>query len=222
MQKGKMSIQDAMVELDKFLESGKDIPQNERLLQGKQELEEFATVLTLLDSREIALEIGLCYGGSHFFWRQFFSKVISIEWSESHCIKADERLAQYGCDMNGTVIIMGDSSKQATVESVKRNIGDRGIDFLFIDGSHTSQGLAQDFANYYPLVRNGGIIAIHDAGSESREYLPPVGPTEFFKAVHDYVKGLDSQSDILNISKFRFIQHDHTGIAWCIKWGVLN
>lgn len=37
-----------------------------------------------------------------------------------------------------------------------------GIDFLFIDGDHSYEGVKQDFEMYSPLVRKGGIIAIHD------------------------------------------------------------
>jgi len=37
-----------------------------------------------------------------------------------------------------------------------------GLDFLFIDGDHTYEGARQDFANYAPMVRPGGVIAFHD------------------------------------------------------------
>jgi len=36
------------------------------------------------------------------------------------------------------------------------------LDFLFIDGDHTYEGVKRDFEMYSPLVRNGGIIAFHD------------------------------------------------------------
>ena len=36
------------------------------------------------------------------------------------------------------------------------------IDFLFIDALHTYEGAKQDFERYGPLVRQGGIIALHD------------------------------------------------------------
>ena len=36
------------------------------------------------------------------------------------------------------------------------------LDFLFIDGDHTYEGVKKDFEMYSPLVRNGGIIAFHD------------------------------------------------------------
>lgn len=36
------------------------------------------------------------------------------------------------------------------------------FDFLFIDGDHSLKGVTQDFEMYSPLVRKGGIIALHD------------------------------------------------------------
>ena len=38
----------------------------------------------------------------------------------------------------------------------------RQIDFLFIDGDHTYDGVKQDFEMYAPLVRPGGIVGFHD------------------------------------------------------------
>lgn len=36
------------------------------------------------------------------------------------------------------------------------------IDFLFIDGDHSVGGCLDDFVSYYPLVRRGGHILVHD------------------------------------------------------------
>lgn len=36
------------------------------------------------------------------------------------------------------------------------------IDFLFIDGDHTYEGVRQDYEMYSPLVRSGGVVAFHD------------------------------------------------------------
>jgi predicted O-methyltransferase YrrM len=36
------------------------------------------------------------------------------------------------------------------------------LDFLFIDGDHTYEGVKQDFEMYTPLVRKGGLVAMHD------------------------------------------------------------
>jgi predicted O-methyltransferase YrrM len=41
-------------------------------------------------------------------------------------------------------------------------LGDKKIDFCFIDGDHTYEGVRKDFEMYSRLVRNGGIVAFHD------------------------------------------------------------
>jgi len=38
----------------------------------------------------------------------------------------------------------------------------RKLDFLFIDGDHTYEGVKRDFKMYSSLVKKGGIIAFHD------------------------------------------------------------
>jgi predicted O-methyltransferase YrrM len=45
---------------------------------------------------------------------------------------------------------------------VKRLLGPLALDVLFIDGDHTYEGVKRDFLMYKPLVRNGGLIALHD------------------------------------------------------------
>lgn len=55
-----------------------------------------------------------------------------------------------------------DSHNPATLELVKKHLGNRMIDVLFIDGDHTYEGVKQDFEMYSGLVKKGGIIAFHD------------------------------------------------------------
>lgn len=58
--------------------------------------------------------------------------------------------------------ICGSSHDETTLESLKAILGPRKIDVLFIDGDHSKEGMLQDFYDYSPLVRSGGIIAVHD------------------------------------------------------------
>jgi len=59
-------------------------------------------------------------------------------------------------------LILGNSHDPATALKVQKILGKRKIDFLFIDGDHTYEGVKPDFENYSKLVRPGGIIAFHD------------------------------------------------------------
>ena len=41
-------------------------------------------------------------------------------------------------------------------------LGDEKLDFIFIDGDHTYEGVKKDYEMYYTLMKKGGIIGFHD------------------------------------------------------------
>lgn len=51
---------------------------------------------------------------------------------------------------------------------------DKIIDYIFIDGDHTYESVKQDFEEWYPHVKIGGIISIHD--SSANRGGPPFWP----------------------------------------------
>jgi predicted O-methyltransferase YrrM len=55
-----------------------------------------------------------------------------------------------------------DSSRN--VDAVKSKIPPV-LDILFVDGDHTYEGTRDDFTNYVPMVRSGGLIICHDVCS---------------------------------------------------------
>jgi len=59
-------------------------------------------------------------------------------------------------------LIREDSHDIDTLRKVKAILGSNKLDFLFIDGDHTYQGVRKDFEMYSALVREGGMIAFHD------------------------------------------------------------
>jgi len=59
-------------------------------------------------------------------------------------------------------LIRADSHDTATLEKIKTIFNEKKIDFLFIDGDHTYEGVKKDFQMYSPLVKENGIIAFHD------------------------------------------------------------
>jgi predicted O-methyltransferase YrrM len=59
-------------------------------------------------------------------------------------------------------LIRADSHLSTTRERVLHILKGERLDFLFIDGDHTYDGVKQDFEMYGPLVRPGGVIAFHD------------------------------------------------------------
>lgn len=63
-----------------------------------------------------------------------------------------------------------DSHLQETVDTLKELLKSQPLDFLFIDGDHTYEGVKKDFELYAPMVRSGGLIAFHDIAEHPAEW----------------------------------------------------
>lgn len=55
-----------------------------------------------------------------------------------------------------------DSHHASTVDEVQQRLSHGKVDFLFVDGDHSYDGVSRDFELYLPLVRKGGLVAFHD------------------------------------------------------------
>ena len=75
-----------------------------------------------------------------------------------------------------------DSHSQATKKKNLKWLGQEKLDFLFIDGDHTFEGVAKDYKMYAPLVRKDGIIAFHD--------IVPDNKTRYGKKTDHYTGGV--------------------------------
>lgn len=60
-----------------------------------------------------------------------------------------------------------DSHDPDTAARLREILDGRGIDFLFLDGDHTYEGVREDFETYGRLVNHGGIAALHDVLPQS-------------------------------------------------------
>ncbi len=66
------------------------------------------------------------------------------------------------CDMTQVQVLRGLSEDPQILEQASQ----RSYNYLLIDGDHSYDGVRQDFENYAPLVRSGGIVVIDDYGVE--------------------------------------------------------
>lgn len=119
---------------------------------------------------KVIVEIGSRHGGSFLCFTTLLKPELAIAldlpdgpWGRKHSFKNLTKVVNEGkrCGVN-TIAIDCDTHKPETLELLKKHLGGRKIDFLFIDGDHTYDGVKQDFEMYSPLVRDGGIIGFHD------------------------------------------------------------
>jgi predicted O-methyltransferase YrrM len=55
-----------------------------------------------------------------------------------------------------------DSHKQETKNKLVEKLDDRKIDLLFLDGEHRYRGVKKDFHLYSSLMKQNGLIVLHD------------------------------------------------------------
>lgn len=70
--------------------------------------------------------------------------------------------------------------RKTGIEAVNENeVRSSPIDFLFIDGDHTFDGLQADWRSWAPLMSKGGIIALHDSRSTPERPISDAGSVRF-------------------------------------------
>lgn len=53
---------------------------------------------------------------------------------------------------------------RATSIDAAKSIPDQSLDFVYIDGDHSTEAVYQDLIHYVPKVKSGGIVSGHDIG----------------------------------------------------------
>ena len=135
----------------------KKIAEESKASQGKNEL---LWLLNQLDSvhPKVIVEIGVHQGYSLDVWHEAFDPEqlygIDIDLSDADALKIAIRAEAY--------ISNSDSHSDFALNKLIEVLNGRKVDFLFIDGDHTFEGVKKDFEMYSPLVRKGGIIAFDD------------------------------------------------------------
>jgi cephalosporin hydroxylase len=115
------------------------------------------------------LEIGSANGGTTILFSRIIeagAKMISLDLSFDEGRKeAVKILVGRGVDLH---CLRADSHSADTVRAVQALLSSRPVDFLFIDGDHSYEGVRSDYQMYSPLVRGGGLIALHDVVPDFR------------------------------------------------------
>jgi len=140
-----------------------------KVAQVKYEITKLLEILKDLNPK-IILEIGTAGGGTLYLITRIIdpeTTIISVdlpggffgggysEWK----IPLYQSFTKKGQKIK---LLRADSHNPKTLKLVKTVLADKKVDFLFIDGDHTYEGVKRDFNMYSSLVKEGGIIAFHD------------------------------------------------------------
>jgi cephalosporin hydroxylase len=137
-----------------------------------QMIEEIAWFLEKAKSinPSVIVEIGIYAGGNLKLLSSIVTDsmglVIGMDYDWSHWNDDGKwDLKSAPCEV---VLLDGNTHYTATLEKLQEILNGRSIDVLFIDGDHGYDGCRMDFEMYTPLVRDGGLIAIHDTQMHKR------------------------------------------------------
>lgn len=140
-------------------------------LQRKCELNQMLTTAAITEPR-VVMEIGADKGGGLFHWC---------------CLPTVKRVV--GIEIRGTpyadlfraafphiefLFIPASSYSPETIRTVREFLDADKFDCIFLDGEKCA--FDKDFAAYYPMMRSGGIVFMHDVYGEAP-------PAQFFQAV---------------------------------------
>lgn len=139
---------------------------------AKQKLREFGPLVRLIRKRRpsVVVEIGTMHGGTLWAWCQSASSdalLVSIDlpggaFGGGYSDAEAEHLEGYPRPGQTLELIRANSHDPATAAQLRKVLGSRTIDLLFIDADHSYEGVARDYEMYAPLVGPGGLIAFHD------------------------------------------------------------
>tara|TARA_B100001093_G_C26854879_1_gene1026909 strand:+ start:2416 stop:3174 length:759 start_codon:yes stop_codon:yes gene_type:complete len=109
---------------------------------------------------ETICEIGTAGGGTNFLLSQCFNKTKKVAGIDL-IMKNQHKLKFYTSNIEHCYI-RRDSTCPQTIGQIKNFFANDGIDFLFIDGDHSYEGVKRDFELYSPFVNENGLIIFHD------------------------------------------------------------
>ncbi|HCY58651.1 MAG TPA: methyltransferase [Opitutae bacterium] len=141
-------------------------------LDLKQNFREILGLVQVLEQYPLKriCEIGTNKGGTLFIWCQLAAinaKIISIDlpggaFGGGYTKRSIPFFESFCKDSQELTCLRLNSHDSATRDRLENVLEGDLLDFLFIDGDHSYEGVKSDFTIYSKLVRPGGIIGFHD------------------------------------------------------------
>lgn len=138
------------------------------LVQHPSEYLKFCEFYQELKCKNI-MEIG-SYLGGNFYAMCKLSNPLGIKISldcplyqnQSVIIKLNDTYTKMKSFAEDVYLVHTDSHATETKNQISSILNKDKLDFLFIDGDHTYEGVKQDFEMYSTFVKKGGYIGFHD------------------------------------------------------------
>ena len=135
-------------------------------MQKQAELAPLLALLMRLRPQRV-LEIGTAHGGTLWAWCRVAGEdatVVSVDLPGGPFGGKGydaSFLRTFAGPRQTLELLAADSHLTETRAQVQALLGGP-VDFLFIDGDHSYDGVTTDYDMYAPLVRRGGLVAFHD------------------------------------------------------------
>ena len=130
------------------------------------------------------------FGGTYYAFTQLFDRAIGIDITEYPLPFSLGNPDQY---------IIGNSKDPEIISQIDE------IDFLFMDGDHTYEGISEDYYLWHEKVRKGGLIAFHDIHGTNIDGKDINGVKDFWQEIKKSYK----TEEIITREKYYGI-----GIIW--------
>jgi hypothetical protein len=147
----------------------KTFPLNRWIISPAQVREEFIELLEILAKHKLRflLEISTAGGGTFFLFTRVATPDATIVSVDLHlgpfgggCPERKVRYYESFALPNQKIhLLRMDSHEETTLRVIGRILDGNGLDFLFIDGDHTYEGVRKNFEMYGKLIGKGCIIA---------------------------------------------------------------
>lgn len=143
------------------------------LLQSPWEFEQLVRIYNKRRPDKI-LEIGSFYGGTLWHWSQCprtdkIQNIVSVDYligpldtRYDEMMESRRKWHSWMTNVSQFDDIQGDSHDPNTIERVRKIFPHNDVDFLFIDGDHSYEGVKRDYHDYSKFVKPGGLIVFHD------------------------------------------------------------
>ncbi len=143
-----------------------------KIFISHQNKSEILALMNLIHERKpkIVCEIGTADGGTLFL----FSRAADLQ---TRFLSIDLKYPTQAHSRNYPVfmqkgqwltLIESNSCSPQTLQQVEQWLQGERIDFLFIDGDHSYDGVSQDYERYLPFLSDNGVVAFHDIHPDYR------------------------------------------------------